>query len=114
VRGDIDGVDRQTADTYTTIDGAGALSTKPEMMRSLRAGTTRIKSFELAQLTARVYGEVAVLTGIVPKLRVVIGHMRSRRAVSKIRWRFSTASTKSAPITSCGRLTTRISPRVRR
>jgi len=32
VRGDIDGVDRQTADTYTTIDGAGALSTKPEMI----------------------------------------------------------------------------------
>ena len=64
VRGDVDFLDQQTADDYTTVNGAGALSTKPEMMRSLRAGTTKVMSYELAELKARVYGNVAVLTGI--------------------------------------------------
>jgi ketosteroid isomerase-like protein len=64
VRGDIDFLDRQTADDYTTVNGAGAMSTKPEMMKSLRAGTTKVTSFELDELRARLYGDVAVLTGI--------------------------------------------------
>ena len=64
VRGDIEFLDRQTADDYTTVNGTGALSAKPDMMRSLRAGTTRVKSFELVELKARIYGDVAVLTGI--------------------------------------------------
>jgi len=64
VRGDVDFLDRQTADDYTTVNFAGSTSTKPEMMRSLRAGTTKVSSFELAELKARVYGNVAVLTGI--------------------------------------------------
>jgi hypothetical protein len=64
VRGDVDFLDRQTSEDYTTVNGSGALSTKPEMMKSLRAGVTKVKSFELAELKARVYGNSAVLTGI--------------------------------------------------
>ena len=64
VRGDVDFLDAQTADDYTTVNGTGALSTKPEMMRSLRAGTTTVKSYELSEMRTRVYGDVAVLTGI--------------------------------------------------
>jgi ketosteroid isomerase-like protein len=64
VRGDVAFLDAQTAADYVTVNGAGAISTKPEMMRSLRAGTTTVASFELADLKARVYGDVAVLTGI--------------------------------------------------
>ena len=64
VRGDVDFLDAQTAEDYTTVNGSGSLSTKPEMMRSLRAGTTKVKSYELAELKARIYADVAVLTGI--------------------------------------------------
>ena len=64
VRGDVDFLDRQTAEDYTTVNFAGTMSTKPEMMRSLRAGTTKVSSFELDELKARIYGNVAVLTGI--------------------------------------------------
>jgi hypothetical protein len=46
------------------VNGSGSLSTKPEMMRSLRAGTTKVKSYELSELKARIYADVAVLTGI--------------------------------------------------
>ena len=64
VRGDVEFLEGQTADDYTTVNGAGTLSTKPEMMKSLRAGTTKVTSFELAELRARLYGDVAVLTGV--------------------------------------------------
>ena len=64
VRGDVDFLDRQTAEDYTTVNFAGTMSTKPEMMRGLRAGTTKVSSFELDDLRARIYGNVAVLTGI--------------------------------------------------
>ena len=64
VRGDVDFLDAQTAEDYTTVNGSGSLSTKPEMMRSLRAGTTKVKSYELSELKARIYADVAVLTGI--------------------------------------------------
>ena len=64
LRGDVDFLDAQTADDYTTVNGSGTLSTKPEMIRSLRSGTTKVKSYELADLKARIYGDVAVLTGI--------------------------------------------------
>ncbi len=64
VRGDVEFLDRQTAEDYTTVNFTGALSTKPEMMRSLRAGTTKVTSYELSELRARVYGAVAILTGV--------------------------------------------------
>jgi hypothetical protein len=64
VRGDVAFLDAQTSADYTTVNGAGVMSTKPEMMRSLRAGTTKVKSFELAELEAHIHGPVAVLTGI--------------------------------------------------
>ena len=64
VRGDVAFLDRQTAEEYTTVNFTGALSTKPEMMRSLRAGTTKVTSYELSDLEARIYGGVGVLTGI--------------------------------------------------
>ena len=64
VRGDVEFLDRQTAEDYTTVNFTGALSTKAEMMRSLREGTKKVTSYELSELRGRVYGTVAVLTGI--------------------------------------------------
>lgn len=63
VRGDIDTLDRDTANDYTTINGSGKLSTKPQMMQSLRQAKTKVLSVKLGDLKARIYGDAAVLTG---------------------------------------------------
>jgi hypothetical protein len=63
VRGDIDRLDRDTADDYTTINGTGKLSTKPRMMENLRQAKTKVLSVRLSDLKARIYGETAILTG---------------------------------------------------
>ena len=73
VRGDYARIERETADDYTTINGAGAVSDKPRMMSSLASGRTRVLSVELDDLTARVYGDVAVLTGIYRDVNVTAG-----------------------------------------
>src|SRR5262245_50669331 len=56
VRGDVDVLDRETAADYTTINGTGKLSTKPQMMLNLRQGKTKVLSVQLNDLKARVYG----------------------------------------------------------
>jgi hypothetical protein len=63
VRGDIDALDRDTASDYTTINGSGKLSTKPQMMQNLRQAKTKVLSAKLEELKARIYGETAILTG---------------------------------------------------
>ena len=64
IRGDTARIERQTADDYTTINAAGLVSDKPRMMASLASGRTKVLSVTLDDLKARVYGDVAVLTGI--------------------------------------------------
>ncbi len=63
VRGDLDALERETADDYTTINGSGKLSTKPQMMQNLHQGKTRVLSVALDDMRARIYGNTAVLTG---------------------------------------------------
>ena len=76
VRGDVDFLDRQTAANYTTINAAGGLSNRAQFMQNLRDGITKVKSFELADLNARVYGNVAVLNGIYRDFSSVRGQER--------------------------------------
>lgn len=63
IRNDVAMLDRDTASDYTTINGSGKLSTKPQMMQSLRAAKTKVLSVKLDNLQARIYGDTAVLTG---------------------------------------------------
>jgi len=63
VRDDIEMLDRTTAEDYTTINGSGKLSTKPQMMQNLRAHRQKVLSVKLDQMKARIYGDTAVLTG---------------------------------------------------
>jgi hypothetical protein len=63
VRNDVDALDRDTTNDYTTINGSGKLSTKPQMMQSLRQAKTKVLSAKLDDLKARIYGDTAVLTG---------------------------------------------------
>jgi ketosteroid isomerase-like protein len=80
VRGDIARIEQETADDYTTINSTGSVSDKPRMMASLSSGRTKIVSVALEDLRARVYGEVAVLTGIYRDVSVSAGVERRTNA----------------------------------
>ena len=81
IRGDIDALDRETASDYTTINGSGKLSTKPQMMQSLRQGKTKVLSVKLDDLKARIYGDTAVLTGDYRDVNVRDGVQRETHAL---------------------------------
>lgn len=76
VRGDIAFLDRQTAENYTTISGSGVLATRAQFLQNLRDGITKVESFELSDLNARVFGDVAVLNGIYRDVSSVRGQSR--------------------------------------
>ena len=81
IRGDIGRIEQETADDYVTINRSGAISDKPRMMASLASGRTKILSVSLEDLKARVYGDVAVLTGIYRDVNVTQGvekHVNAR------------------------------------
>jgi hypothetical protein len=81
VRGDVDALDRETADDYTTINGSGKLSTKPQMMQNLRAAKTKVLSVKLEDLKARIYGNTAVLTGDYRDVNIREGVRRETHAL---------------------------------
>jgi len=76
VRGDIAFLDHQTAENYTTISGSGTLATRAQFMHNLHDGITKVESFELSDLNARVFGDVAVLNGIYRDVSSVRGQGR--------------------------------------
>jgi ketosteroid isomerase-like protein len=80
VKGDIASLDAQTADDYTTVNAAGKLSTKPQMMANLRAHKTAVVSVTLDDLKARVYGDTAVLTGVYDDVAVTDGVTKKNHA----------------------------------
>ena len=81
IRGDIEMLDRTTASDYTTINGSGKLSSKPQMMQNLRQGKTKVLSVELENLKARIYGDTAVLTGEYRDVNVREGVQRATHAL---------------------------------
>ena len=80
VRGDIARIERETADDYTTINATGGVSDKPRMMASLASRRTRVMAVSLEDLKARVYGDVAVLTGTYRDVSVTDGIERRTNA----------------------------------
>jgi ketosteroid isomerase-like protein len=64
IRGDADALDRATAETYTTVSPGGVLADKAQMMKNIRARKTQVLSVSLEDLSARIYGDTAILTGI--------------------------------------------------
>lgn len=81
VRGDVDALDHATSGDYTTINAAGRLSDKPQMMQNLRQGRTKVLSVRLDNLKARIYGETAVLTGEYRDVNVRDGVQRETHAL---------------------------------
>ena len=81
IRNDVNTLDRDTADDYTTINGSGKLSTKPQMMQNLRQAKTKVLSVKLDDLKARIYGDTAVLTGDYRDVNVREGVQRETHAL---------------------------------
>jgi ketosteroid isomerase-like protein len=103
IRNDVDALDRDTAADYTTINGTGKLSTKPQMMENLRQGKTKVLSVKLEDLKARVYGETAALTGIYNDVNVRDGvqretHSRFMRVFVKSGARWQAVAYQQTPI----------------
>jgi hypothetical protein len=81
VHGEIDKLDQETSESYTTVNSSGKLSTKPQMMSNLRAGKTKVASVTLEDLKARVYGDVAVLTGRYGDMSITDGVRKESHAL---------------------------------
>ena len=56
-------LDRMTADDYTFITLRGELRTKSEIVKGLQSGSFKYESRQISDLTIRVYGDTAVVTG---------------------------------------------------
>ena len=63
LRGDIAALDRMTSDDYTFITQRGELRTKAEILNGFKSGTYRYAARKVSDLTVRIYGNAAVVTG---------------------------------------------------
>src|SRR5215813_1552715 len=61
--GDAAALDRLTSDDYTFITQRGELRTKAEIVDGFKAGSFRYSARDVTDLTVRVYGDAAVVTG---------------------------------------------------
>ena len=64
VQGDVDFFERVLADDFTHMSQSGRFRTKAEWMKGRKAGQSPYKSFGVDNLSIRVYGATAVVTGV--------------------------------------------------
>jgi ketosteroid isomerase-like protein len=60
---DLDALSAIYADDYMLVRPDGSVLGKEDVLRDLRAGGLRITSIELANVSVRIYGQTALLTG---------------------------------------------------
>ena len=63
LNGDAAALGRMTADDYTFITLRGELRTKSEIVKGFQSGSFKYESRQISDLTIRVYGDTAVVTG---------------------------------------------------
>jgi ketosteroid isomerase-like protein len=61
--GDAAALDRMTSEDYTFITQRGELRSKAEILAGFKSGSFRYSAREVSDLTVRVYGNAAVVTG---------------------------------------------------
>jgi ketosteroid isomerase-like protein len=61
--GDATALDRMTAEDYTFITQRGELRTKAEILAGFKAGSFKYSARDVSDLTVRIYGNTAVVTG---------------------------------------------------
>jgi ketosteroid isomerase-like protein len=62
--GDVAALERTLSDDFTFITQRGFLVTKPQVLRGLANGAFRYEYRQISDLKIRIYGEVAVVTGL--------------------------------------------------
>jgi hypothetical protein len=72
VRNDLPSLDRLLAPELTYIHSDGALESKAQFLATLKTGQLRYQAIEPADLKARLYGDMGVVTGR-SRMRVVAG-----------------------------------------
>ena len=63
VKGDVEALEKATADDYTLINVNGQMSDKSQMISNFKSGQTKLTSDEVSDMKVRVYGDTAVITG---------------------------------------------------
>lgn len=63
IKGDIDKLDKETADDYTLININGHMSDKSQMINGFKSGQNKLSQDDVSDMKVRVYGDVAVVTG---------------------------------------------------
>jgi len=63
LHGDVAALDRMTSGDYTFITLRGELRTKSEILKGFASGSFKYESRQISDLTVRVYGSAAVVTG---------------------------------------------------
>ena len=65
LKGDAATLDRMTSDDYNLVDSRGKFMTKAQILDGFKSGSIKFESRELSDLNVRVYGNTAVVTGVV-------------------------------------------------
>jgi ketosteroid isomerase-like protein len=63
VKGDWAKLEKETSDDYTLINVNGQMTNKSQMVEGFKSGQNKLTADDLSDMTVRVYGNVAVLTG---------------------------------------------------
>jgi hypothetical protein len=61
LKGDADALDRTTTEDYTITRDNGVVRSKAETLQGIKDGTTKFDSFEVSDVSVRVYGQTAVV-----------------------------------------------------
>ena len=104
VRGDADALAKNTSDDYVLIDANGNVSGKAEMLEGFKSGASKMESNQPSDMTVRVYGNTAVVTGtskVKGKIRgrAINGTMRFTRVWVKKAGDWQTVSLQQTPVT---------------
>jgi hypothetical protein len=65
--------DKYFADDYTRITNEGAVFTKAEVLNGVKTGKSKFESLELSDVTIRIYGKTAVVTGTLKGKGTLLG-----------------------------------------
>jgi len=63
VKADVATLEGLTSDDYVLINANGQVSNKAETMNNIKTGVIKLTSNEVSDMTVRVYGDTAVVTG---------------------------------------------------
>lgn len=92
-------LEKQTTDDYTLVTFTGQMQNKSDMVQGFKSGQTKFTSYQCSDITARVYGNTAVTTGISMGNGTVNGQSTAGRRIRFLRvWVKEKGEWKSAAL----------------